>query len=675
LVGLLKVTNVCGVKDRKKDSIGDELLRESARGAAAKALGTMAAQNQVDVLVDSLDDPSPVVRGAAAEALTRLGPLEWKKTPKLLETVYKERRRIVQGRFTSHYLTGGDHRTELLLHWLVLERENQPKKSSHRELRDTLDVFRQIWNSTESTPECRHDLQEQIARVAEEGKKEWTIQDLTILLLHAKILESVGSPNAAAVRNVAFSIGLYDWLQWLQRVWLLHAAFWIVLIFLYPRLPQMQAFFFWNPWIRRFAGFGYINFALTWVPFLRNRLFAPFKQSLTAEAFAQSVASERFFTELEVTDVLTDRKALIKEAIPDICGQIVLEGESGLGKTMFLREIVKSSRRTVVFLAADNCASGVLEAIQSRLEGVASDSKFLRSIIWAGGLAVIIDGLNEASVETRANIAEFVRKYTKAGILVATQPLEWRPPATARVLRLEPLAKDKIAKFLVSRNDVAEYQTRCERFIAGILREDQDPEELASIRRVLSNPMDLTTVSELLALGEEHLNLMRLQEQQYRVMASEFKRVHQRDFPLERFAEHAYKIRLAEPSLLDGESFAQELGIMEQRKMVLRRENSIAKTTLWYFRHEKIWEFFIAQYFLGPGKEQVSAYIDDPRFRGVYFLLAVLLPLDAADKLREILILHAAENKDHNVSDKFVQIIRARHAKMAKKQRGASTQQ
>jgi hypothetical protein len=41
--------------------------------------------------------------------------------------------------------------------------------------------------------------------------------------------------------------------------------------------------------------------------------------------------------------------------------------------------------------------------------------------------------------------------------------------------------------------------------------------------------------------------------------------------------------------------------------------------------------------------ERLKTHINDPRFRGVYFLLATLLPLDAAQQLREDLIQYAAE--------------------------------
>jgi hypothetical protein len=83
----------------------------------------------------------------------------------------------------------------------------------------------------------------------------------------------------------------------------------------------------------------------------------------------------------------------------------------------------------------------------------------------------------------------------------------------------------------------------------------------------------------------------------------------------------------------------------------------------WHFRHDKIMEFFLVQNFLGDSlsaKERQTKHMSDPRFRGVYFLLARLLPLEAALELRELLIQHAADTKDHTVMDTYVQLLRSR---------------
>ena len=80
----------------------------------------------------------------------------------------------------------------------------------------------------------------------------------------------------------------------------------------------------------------------------------------------------------------------------------------------------------------------------------------------------------------------------------------------------------------------------------------------------------------------------------------------------------------------------------------------------WKFRHDKIWDYFILQTFFGKDNELPDKHKNDPRFRGVYFLLANLLPLEEADKLRENLIQYAANSGDHTVSDRFIQILQTR---------------
>ncbi len=74
-------------------------------------------------------------------------------------------------------------------------------------------------------------------------------------------------------------------------------------------------------------------------------------------------------------------------------------------------------------------------------------------------------------------------------------------------------------------------------------------------------------------------------------------------------------------------------------------------------------DFFLVQNFMGDNDAAERLLVDrmsDPRFRGVYFLLATLLPLDAAKELREALIQYAADTKDNTVSNTFVQLLRSR---------------
>lgn len=448
-----------------------------------------------------------------------------------------------------------------------------------------------------------------------------------------------------------------------------HLVFWVCLIFIYPKQPKVQAIFFWNPWVRRIAGFGYVGLALTWLPFLRVKLFSPFKESLLADAELASFSEDSYFTECEVR-IPAGRLMPIREAIPKLSGQIILEGDSGLGKSMFLRHLAKDSRRIVVYLPARKCAQGVLEAIQAKLHGVAQDGAFLRSIIYSGGIDVMIDGLNEVSAETRARVVNFVETYFKGNTILTTQPMEWNPPTTARIFVLQPLRPEHIEKFLHSRwgrlsetrLSLGQYIDKCCKYVREAFDDKNAAEELVAIRRILSNPMDLSVVAHMLAQGEQP-DLFHLQEQQYQMMAVDFEQKHRTKFPLPSFAEAVHQMRLDDEESIPASEFFDELACMERHRLVLSRQSVDPEgkpVKSWLFRHDKIMEFFIVQTFLGKNNLRPINHLKDSRFRGVYSLLALILPIDAALQLREELIYYAAQSKDHSVSDNFVQLLRAR---------------
>jgi hypothetical protein len=337
---------------------------------------------------------------------------------------------------------------------------------------------------------------------------------------------------------------------------------------------------------------------------------------------------------------------------------------------------LKSSKRIVVYLPAQKCDKGVIEAIQIKLHGQAQDADFLKNLIYSGAIDICIDGLNEVTADTRAKICQFVESYFRGNIIMTTQPLEWTPPKTAKIYYLQPLTRNQIEQFLLSRTprlpqdaklQGGDYEKACETYLGEALNPQQSKEELAANLRILSNPMDLTVVSLMMAQGNQP-NLFNLQEQQYNLMAAEYQHEWKHEFPLKKFSAAVYDLRLNDQQALSVDDFHQELLSMEddKYKMVVSRQwldNSSEAKKEWYFRHDKIMEFFLVQNFLGYGDEAESRLINhmgDPRFRGVYFLLGTLLPLDAAKELREKLIQYAADTKDHTVSDTFVQLLRIR---------------
>lgn len=161
--------------------------------------------------------------------------------------------------------------------------------------------------------------------------------------------------------------------------------------------------------MRRIFGLGYVGFFLTWVPFLRRKLFEPFNPSLLADAQLDNFDPQAYFPKSRVK-LGSGETLAITEALPSIKGQVVLQGDSGLGKSMFLRYLVKTSQRIVVYLPAQKCDKGVIEAIQAKLHGQAQDTDFLKSLIYSGAIDICIDGLNEVTADTRANIRQFALK-------------------------------------------------------------------------------------------------------------------------------------------------------------------------------------------------------------------------------------------------------------------------
>ena len=175
--------------------------------------------------------------------------------------------------------------------------------------------------------------------------------------------------------------------------------------------------------------------------------------------------------------------------------------------------------------------------------------------------------------------------------------------------------------------------------------------------------MDLTVVAQMIARDVKP-DLFHLQEQYYRLMADDYRRSYAgTEFPLDRFSEAVYQRRLSnEETTLPQEEFPNEVRCMAEFKMVIPRPAigpDGQPTTRWYFRHDKIEDFFVVRAFLVDERRQVE-HLGDPRFRDVYLLLALLLPEDAAIGLRERLIQYAADAKDHTVSDQFVQLLRLR---------------
>ena len=665
-----KVANI--LKDEKVDSY--------VRGSAAEALsnfGQAAAQYIPDILKFLKDEKvDSSVRGSAAEALSNIRKLDLKEVLVILNNFYElGSSEYLNWRFLTYFLGGGTEKVKTLLKWLGSP-QAVPDKLTHDEGVKTLNVFLEAWNSSQELERLRNDLAKQISEVAANKNVSWKLQDIGLLQTHHSNLTKVNSTNANAVQSAIDKLEVWQWFVRSGNTILIHAAFWLALIFAYPKFPQVQAIFFWNPWVRRILGVGYVGFLLTWFPPFRRKLFEPFKPSLLADAGLDNFYEQSYFPESKVKVPTSGDILPITPALPSIQGQIILEGDSGLGKSMFLRHLLKNSQRIVVYLPAQKCHKGVIEAIQDKLHGQAQDAGFLKNLIYSGAIDICIDGLNEVTAETRAKICQFVESYFRGNIIMTTQPLEWTPPSTAKTYYLQPLEQQQIQEFLISRQPRLpkdakiqgdDYTKACTNYLTEVLNNQQAKEELNAAQRTLSNPMDLTVVALMLSQGK-YPNLFRLQEQQYNLMAAEYLQEWKQEFPLKKFSAAVYQMRLEDKQALPADEFDQVVMSLEDEKykMVVSRQWQDKKGEAkkeWYFRHDKIMDFFLVQNFLGESDAAEGLLVDrmgDPRFRGVYFLLATLLEIDAAKELREELIQYAADTKDNTVSNTFVQLLRTR---------------
>ena len=640
------------------------------RSNAASALGDIggASKSAIAALLQALKHPDAKTRAAAAFALKNIGLNANVVIPKLIPALNDSDDEVQVSAATALGKFGIESRDATQTLFKTLKDNNMwVRKSSAIALgkiaEGLLDDARKT-NHFKTTSTA----------LAATSEIEKALKDSEFEEVKKPVVRS-----QEALKQLLLIQGSTEWINNGVNIWLAHAAFWLVLIFAYPKSRQIQAIFFWNPWVRNIFGLGYVTFLLQWVPFLRRKLFAPFRFSLLADAGLNHFNSDTYFSESNVRELAGGDEQPIMQVIPEIKGQVILEGDSGLGKTMFLRHLLQQSKRIVVYLPATKCAEGVIEAIQKKLHGdEIKDTKFLQSLIYSGAIDICIDGLNEVNPDTRAKITQFVESHFKGNILMTTQPLEWTPPSTAKTYVMQPLKVDQIERYLLSRQPLLPkaapvrgiaYEQACRTFLSTMLSDQTplSPEELKTARTVLSNPMELTLAAWMLAGGVQP-DLFNLRQQQYEQMAEEYRRTWNQDFPLKRFSEAVYQQWLVDQKALPADKFYNELLCMEDEKfrMVVSRQWRDAKGDAkkeWYFRHDKIAEFFLVQTFLGKGTDAETRLLDhigDSRFRGVYFLLATLMDLEAAKDLREKLIQYAADTKDHTVSDTFVQLLRSR---------------
>ncbi len=399
----------------------------------------------------------------------------------------------------------------------------------------------------------------------------------------------------------------------------------------------------------------------------------PFRDDLVATAHLADLPRLTFFGQGRARIGIAP-PVTVETILQGLQGVVVLRGDAGLGKTSSLRWFAAQSARPVAFLAARDCAPGVDVAIARLIRDV-QETAFIRSMVYAGALIVIVDGLNEVSADTREKIGAFARDMSKGNVLIGTQPIEWIEPPGARVIDLLPLSREEAERFLLSRPvgiDTTQkvhgsaYADAVHDFLRRALDEAPSEEDRWAAELVLSNPFDLTFAADLLAQGSKP-SAVALIDEAFR-LADEgapgepgYRDVAGQPFPLTRFGHLAVAMRLEDRNWFKPEEFAPELPCLLQRRLLVLRAvrgpTGVEERT--QFRHERVWDFFIAAAFLDDPDLWVE-HLGDPRFRGAYLRIAETWEPEAAAKVRDRLAVTAAERGDHTTSDEFIKRLEAR---------------
>ncbi|MDP6355966.1 MAG: HEAT repeat domain-containing protein, partial [Planctomycetota bacterium] len=305
-------------------------LGEAAKSEASK-IGELLKDDQEHPLLTAATFARLDVRYAATMNLERIAPLQAGVTQLwILNPIHRDFSRRGKLRFLCHFISasnqdlsrhGGDenekqNKVKIWLRYLGKPGEytdNPSGPTARRHLQALLDA----WQASDAAKTSLRDIRKECAEamaglagkvigtVGPDGKDlslprflqfVYTLRNEKELLRQAKLLEGVQTVLASAeaegeaIENAQSRVSqelrlLRSRLVILKRLEqgittvLIHGGFWALLIFVYPSSTMVQALFFWNPWVRRTVGFPYVGLLLTWVPFLRQRLLSPFRET------------------------------------------------------------------------------------------------------------------------------------------------------------------------------------------------------------------------------------------------------------------------------------------------------------------------------------------------------------------------------------------------------------
>src|SRR4029434_2060285 len=112
-------------------------------------------------------------------------------------------------------------------------------------------------------------------------------------------------------------------------------------------------------------------------------------------------------------------------------------------------------------------------------------------------------------------------------------------------------------------------------------------------------------------------------------------------------------LRIEGRNWLYADEFPNEQPVLQEYRLMVPRVvygRDGKETGGLLFRQDKVMDYFMQIAFAADENLQLE-HIDDPNYRGVYLLFAQTADIETARRLRDLIVNHAAETRDHTLSD------------------------
>lgn len=623
-----------------KSSLLRTALRDddgSVRAAALWVLGNWEEQAAPYFanLLDALPDPHLGVQQAAQRAIRNLGRVTLPQFLEFLdqEVVRREGEAPPEIRFLLHVVGAGEQTAEALIRWLA-----QPvgpdtwDTLTLPQARAVLRAFEHAVTSGAKVPATFERIAGLSSRILLHMQPAWSSRDLALLSSQARHVRAY-SAYGDSVRQVLWRV---RW-RWVlsqplvpgATVAMIHPLLWLILWILAPSVRNIRVYCFWNPYVRWGLGLGYVHVLVLKIPAIRNRLLRPYRKSLLIDADMAHFDEVVYEKDVSVFDVQTRQYAPIHEAIQALRGKIVVEGEAGLGKTTFVRYLLKQCRRPVAYLPAAKCTDGVAAAVLMKLQGECHDEAFVRALLCEGAVDLCVDGLDTVSAKNRARLYHFLLRTCRGNVLLTTRPTSTMAHRGCSTYILQPLPRERIEDFLRAwyrmlppevPTSRAEYVIACGNYVQRVCAGRPNDSDLAA----LTNPLKLTLIALVCAHGATP-DVGGLMKQCFEIIEADYRRQNDdQPFPLRQFSERVYRMRLNDEGNMPKQRFESAIETMVRYGMIVKRRTYDLYGTLteeYVFRHEMIADFFLLHAFLEKNSHRIERHVGDSCFDGVYALL------------------------------------------------------